>query len=98
MKYILIRDRAGVKPLFYYCKNNLILFASELKAFHKHPHFEKELDLNAVAAYMQYGNVPTPHCIFKNCKKSLSWTLFENEPNLKNQEQIQYWNVYDYLQ
>ena len=63
----LIRDRAGVKPLFYYQKNDLILFASELKSFHEHPQFEKELDMNAVAAFMQYGNVPTPHCIFKNC-------------------------------
>ena len=64
---VFIRDRAGVKPLFYYQKNDLILFASELKSFHQHPKFEKKLDINAVAAYMQYGNVPTPHCIFKNC-------------------------------
>ena len=37
----LIRDRAGVKPLFYYQKNDLILFASELKSFHEHPQFDK---------------------------------------------------------
>ena len=92
----LIRDRAGVKPLFYYNKNNLILFASELKAFHEHPNFEKELDLNAVAAYMQYGNVPTPHCIFKNCQKVYPGHYLKIELTLKNQEQIQYWNVYDY--
>ena len=92
----LIRDRAGVKPLFYYNKNYLILFASELKAFHEHPNFEKELDLNAVAAYMQYGNVPTPHCIFKNCQKVYPGHYLKIELTSKNQEQIQYWNVYDY--
>ena len=37
----IIRDRAGVKPLYYYWENDLFLFASELKAFHKHTRFIK---------------------------------------------------------
>lgn len=89
------RDRAGVKPFFYYFKDGLFLFASELKAFHEHPRFEKEIDLNAVAAFMQYGNVPTPHCIFKNCSKLepghyLSLSLKDQSISIFN-----YWNVYD---
>jgi asparagine synthase (glutamine-hydrolysing) len=40
-KLILCRDRIGVKPLYYYYKNGLFMFASELKAFHKHPKVEK---------------------------------------------------------
>ena len=91
-----VRDRAGVKPLFYYQKNDLILFSSELKAFHEHPNFEKELELSAVAAFMQYGNVPTPHCIFKNCQKVYPGHYLKMNLNLKTQDQIQYWNVYDY--
>jgi asparagine synthase (glutamine-hydrolysing) len=39
-----VRDRAGIKPFFYYWHNNLFLFASELKAFHQHPKFIKELN------------------------------------------------------
>lgn len=66
---ICVRDRAGVKPFFYYWNEGLFLFASELKAFHQHPHFKKEINTNAVAAFMQYGNVPTPHCIFNHCYK-----------------------------
>ena len=89
------RDRAGVKPFFYYWKNDLFLFASELKAFHKHPNFEKKINKDAVAAFMQYGNVPTPHCIFENCTKLKPgyFTIL----NLENQSirQEQYWNVYD---
>ena len=92
----LIRDRAGVKPLFYYQKNDLILFASELKSFHKHPRFEKELDLNAVAAFMQYGNVPTPHCIFKNCYKIKPGNYLKINLSSKIKKEFQYWNVYDY--
>ena len=66
---ICVRDRAGVKPFFYYWNEGLFLFASELKAFHQHPHFKKEINTDAVAAFMQYGNVPTPHCIFNHCYK-----------------------------
>ena len=93
---VFIRDRAGVKPLFYYQKNDLILFASELKSFHEHPKFEKKLDLNAVAAYMQYGNVPTPHCIFKNCMKIKPGHYLKINLKNKSQENVQYWNVYDF--
>ena len=93
---VFIRDRAGVKPLFYYQKNDLILFSSELKSFHEHPEFEKELDLNAVAAYMQYGNVPTPHCIFKNCGKIKPGHYLKINLENKSQQEVQYWNVYDF--
>jgi len=90
-----VRDRAGVKPFFYYWDDDLFLFASELKAFHQHPQFKKQLNLDAVAAFMQFGNVPTPHCIFKNC--------FKLEPGHYiqiNNQQItinnkRYWSVYD---
>jgi len=92
---LMARDRAGVKPFFYYWKNDLFLFASELKAFHKHPNFEKKINKDAVAAFMQYGNVPTPHCIFEDCAK-LKPGCFAIL-NLENQSirQEQYWNVYD---
>jgi len=93
---VFIRDRAGVKPLFYYQKNDLILFSSELKSFHEHPEFEKKLDLNAVAAYMQYGNVPTPHCIFKNCGKIKPGHYLKINLENKSPQEIQYWNVYDF--
>jgi asparagine synthase (glutamine-hydrolysing) len=92
---ICVRDRAGVKPFFYYWNEGLFLFASELKAFHKHPHFKKEINLDAVAAFMQYGNVPTPHCIFNNCYKLkpghiLTFNLQSLTFNISK-----YWDVYD---
>lgn len=90
-----LRDRAGVKPFYYYWKDGLFLFASELKAFHQHPRFHKEIEPSAVAAFMQYGNVPTPHCIFKHCKKLMpghSMTI-----TLANKQLVEekYWDVYD---
>ncbi|WP_343636925.1 asparagine synthase (glutamine-hydrolyzing) [Fluviicola sp.] len=90
------RDRAGVKPLFIYRKNGLFLFASELKAFHKHSGFEKKINPQAVQAYLQYGSVPTPHCIFEDCFKLQPGHYIRT--SLKNFQinPVQYWNVYDY--
>lgn len=94
------RDRAGVKPLFYYLRDGLFMFASELKAFHAHPEFRKEINLDAVAAFMQYGNVPTPHCIFNHCRKlnpGHHFTLHLNSlpTKIEGIESKCYWNVYD---
>ena len=92
-----VRDRAGVKPFFYYLKDGLFLFASELKAFHAHPNFEKKINLDAVAAFMQYGNVPTPHCIFDHTTKLKPghYTKFSLSQPLIEIKQNQYWSVYD---
>ena len=42
---ICIRDRAGVKPFYYYFNNELFLFGSELKSLMTHPAFEKEINI-----------------------------------------------------
>jgi asparagine synthase (glutamine-hydrolysing) len=90
-----VRDRAGVKPFFYYWENGLFLFASELKAFHAHPEFKKEINFDAVAAFMQYGNVPTPHCIFNNCYKLKPGHFLKFKLNDSQFATYKYWDVYD---
>lgn len=94
-KLFCARDRAGVKPFFYYFHNDLFLVASELKAFHEHPRFVKKLNLPAVSAFMQYGNVPTPHCIFEYCHKLSPGHYLEFSISDKKIEIQAYWNVYD---
>jgi len=89
------RDRAGVKPLFIYQTEDLFLFSSELKAFHTHQGFKKEINMDAVAAFMQYGNVPHPYCIFKNCRKLEAGNFLVFNLATKKTEHKKYWNVYD---
>jgi asparagine synthase (glutamine-hydrolysing) len=60
-------DRAGVKPLFYYWKDGLFLFASELKAFHQHPNFEKKINENVVHQYMNLGYIPLKKKAIRKC-------------------------------
>lgn len=90
-----IRDRAGIKPFFYYWHNGLFLFASELKAFHKHPAFTKKINHNALAAFMQYGNVPTPHCIFEHCFKLKPGHILTFHLEKGSYDVSKYWDVYD---
>jgi asparagine synthase (glutamine-hydrolysing) len=63
------RDRAGVKPFFYYYNQGKFLFGSELKAMMQHPAFEKTIDVKALRAYFNYGYVPSPYCIFQKARK-----------------------------
>src|SRR6478672_2013298 len=46
---LFIRDRAGVKPLYYYWNNDILLFGSELKALFERSSFEKKIDVNSLA-------------------------------------------------
>ena len=94
-KLILCRDRVGVKPLYWYFKDGLFMFSSELKAFHKHPKFKKHLDFEALSLYFQYGYIPAPYSIFKDVKKLkpghyLEVKLSGNNLNIK---EIPYWKV-----
>ena len=66
---VLVRDRAGVKPLYYYFDGKNFMFSSEIKSFHRHPAFKKEQNLDALAYYFRFGYIPAPFSVFKNCFK-----------------------------
>ncbi|WP_420264348.1 asparagine synthase (glutamine-hydrolyzing) [Candidatus Magnetominusculus dajiuhuensis] len=66
---LLARDPFGKKPLYYTMQKNLFMFASEIKAFLKHPDFARTVDLPSLSKYLAYEYVPTPYSIFKDCKK-----------------------------
>ncbi len=65
----LIRDRSGIKPLYWYRKGGTILFASELKSLHSWPEFDKEIDLDAIGLFLQYQYIPEPHSVFRYARK-----------------------------
>ncbi len=63
------RDRMGEKPLYYAWSGSTFLFASELKALRVHPAFERSIDRDALALYMRFGYIPTPHSIYIGVRK-----------------------------
>lgn len=94
-KLTLVRDRAGVKPLYFHTSSGLVLFASELKSFHKHPRFDKKINNDALALYLQYGYIPAPYSIFENTSKVLPGTYIEIDLATQQFNEVVYWDVLD---
>ena len=95
-KIFLCRDRAGVKPLYYYFADGCLLFASELKALHQYPVFKKEIEPKAVSLYLSYGYIKEPYCIFKNTQKLSPGHYAILDISSRQLQLHQYWNVLDY--
>jgi asparagine synthase (glutamine-hydrolysing) len=71
----LVRDRAGEKPLYYGWAGDAFLFGSELKALRAHAGWVGEIDRNALALFMRYNYVPTPHSIYRGIRKQTPGTI-----------------------
>jgi asparagine synthase (glutamine-hydrolysing) len=67
----LARDRLGLKPLFWGRFGRLFLFASEIKGLRAHQGWKPEIDPASLSAYMRWGHVPAPYCIFRGLHKLL---------------------------
>ena len=64
-----MRDRLGIKPLYWTLSDGLLLFGSELRALMAHPAFRPEIDREAASAFLRYSYVPAPATIFRNVHK-----------------------------
>ena len=89
----LARDRIGEKPLYYSRVGKWILFASELKPLQQHPAWEGKIDRAALAAYLRYCYVPTPHCIFENTRKLVPGSVVSISGEGKIGEPKPYWSL-----
>jgi len=65
----LVRDRLGVKPLYWSLLNGHLLFGSELKALMAHPAWHGEIDPEAAAAFVRHSYIPGPATIFRGVHK-----------------------------
>lgn len=65
----LIRDRVGVKPIYYTLVGNSFLFASEIKALFKHSQVKKQISEEGLYHYFSFGSTPAPFTLFKDIFK-----------------------------
>ena len=68
-KLSLVRDRLGIKPLYWYYTGKQMAFASELKSFSAIPDWNPEINHHAFSSYIRYGYVPSPVSIYENVSK-----------------------------
>ncbi len=95
-KAIIVRDRAGVKPLYYFFNNGLFIFGSELKSLMAHPKFEKEINTSALPHYFQYGYISAPYTIFKNTQKVMPGHFLTVDIGNQSINTECYWNIVDF--
>lgn len=91
-KLILIRDRMGVKPLYYYFKDGLFMFASETRAFLKHPKFKKEISKDGLFLFFRYGYIFYPYSIWQNVWKLEpgGYLIIDKNQNIQKNK---YWDL-----
>src|SRR5712671_713541 len=68
-RLVLARDRAGVKPLYYYQHNGRFMFASEIKALLQHPAVTPEINEEALSHYLTFVTTPAPQTLFQGIHK-----------------------------
>ena len=95
-RLFLLRDRAGVKPLYYHVSENAFLFSSEIKSFHQHPSFSKEINKEILPFYFQFAYIPTPHTIYKECFKLKPGHYIEYNLESNSFEIHKYWDINDF--
>ncbi len=89
----LIRDRVGIKPLYYTIQENRIVFASEIKAILKDLTIKREVDEESLYHYLSFLTTPAPNTLFKNIKK-LPGGCFLKINKSGKKEITRYWDVW----
>jgi asparagine synthase (glutamine-hydrolysing) len=91
-KLVLMRDRLGIKPLFYYLDAEKFLFASEIKGILQHPQVNQELDHSAIYDYFSLNYIPSPKTPFTHIRALLPghWLTVQDG----RLAVVQYWDVH----
>lgn len=88
---IIIRDRMGVKPIYYFHDKNIFAYSSELKSLLLLPFISKNINLNSLSIYLDLMYIPSPMTPFNDIFKLHGGTylkISENEFKIE-----QYWRL-----
>ncbi|MEC8428461.1 MAG: asparagine synthase (glutamine-hydrolyzing), partial [Pseudomonadota bacterium] len=90
----LVRDRLGIKPLFYsILPDGQLLFGSELKVLKAHPDLPRQVCPTAVEDYFALGYIPEPKTIYKDVFKLRPGHTLLLERGKQPPEQKEYWDI-----
>ncbi len=92
-KLYLVRDRFGIKPLYYYADDTTFIFASEIKAIIASNIPKKEIDFSAFADYFVYRYIPSPKTIWKNISKIPPAHFLEINTQTLQYTLTEYWQL-----
>jgi asparagine synthase (glutamine-hydrolysing) len=89
----LVRDRMGVKPMYYGFSRGTFFFGSELKSLRRHPDFAADVDRDAVAAYLRFLYVPAPLSIYRGICKQTPGTIVTLSRATSELHTTTYWSA-----
>jgi asparagine synthase (glutamine-hydrolysing) len=78
-KLTLVRDRMGVKPLYYGWNGRTLWFGSELKALRAYPHWQPRIDHAALADFFRFVYISEPRSIYEQVSKLAPGQILEVE-------------------
>ena len=90
----LIRDRIGIKPLYYCVHHGRITFASEIKALLQDPEQDRAVDEEALYHFLSFLTTPAPLTLFERIRKlpAGNWLRVGEDGRI---EQSRYWDVWE---
>lgn len=90
----LVRDRIGIKPLYYSIHHGRLTFASEIKALLQDPEQTKKVNEKAFFDYLSFATTPAPNTLFADIRKVPpgTWLSFDEDGNMR---EARYWDVLD---
>ncbi|MBS1627440.1 MAG: asparagine synthase (glutamine-hydrolyzing) [Bacteroidetes bacterium] len=92
-KLILARDHAGIKPLYYYLKNNELYFASEVRAFKTiNPSWQENSEWKKY--FLLFGHLPEPITTLQDIQPLEKGTFLEIDLNTWNTRQESFHKLY----
>ena len=91
----LVRDRLGIKPLYYGFQKNSFLFGSQLNALKKHPTFENKICSEALSNFFKYNVVPAPFSIYQGIYKLLPGTILTLKTHDSSPNLFSYWDSFE---
>jgi len=93
----LVRDRVGIKPLYYSLHHGRITFASEIKALLQDPEQDRSVDEESFYHFLSFLTTPAPQTLFRGIRKLPAGTWLKIRDNGTIRE-LQYWDVLDHTE
>ena len=91
----LVRDRMGVKPLYYSVRHGQITFASEIKALLEDPAQPRAVDEESLFNYLSFLCTPAPNTLFAGIQKvpAASWVRITADGSISDR----WWDPWDHV-
>ena len=89
---LLVRDQAGVCPLFYTVSGGQVIFASEIKGILEYPGVDRRLNLKAVDQLMNFPGVVSPTTFFDGIYSLRGGHMLQIRPGEEIRD-LEYWDL-----